>query len=146
MALPPAASADPTATDPTAGMGADPSMGASDETVEVTITMKGDGSYMVYAGDEPDSGGADMSGDDADAMGPAGAAPAAAGAAPTGGNAGAAGQPADSVGSALKLAMDILNASKSSEGAPGNSDDQLAAGFSSDKSPTPATSMKQKYG
>jgi hypothetical protein len=62
-----------------------------------------------------------------------------------GGGAGGGGQPADSIGAALKIAMDILQADKSSEGAPGNADDQLSAGYSSSKDPTPASGMKQKY-
>lgn len=58
----------------------------------------------------------------------------------------AQGQPADSIGAALKIAMDLLQADKSSEGAPGNADDQLSAGFSADKSPTPAKGgMSSKY-
>lgn len=100
--------------------------------VVVTISKEEDGSYMVYAGDEPEEGGgADMSMDDTEAMGAAGAVPA-----PTGGGA-SAGQPADSIGAALKIAMDILQADKGSEGAPGNADDQLAAGFGAAKTPTP---------
>jgi hypothetical protein len=51
-----------------------------------------------------------------------------------GGATGSAGQPADSIGAALKLAMDIMQADKSSEGA---ADDQFAAGFGASKSPTP---------
>lgn len=55
------------------------------------------------------------------------------------------GTQADSIGAALKAALDILTADKSSEGAPGNADDQLAAGFSASQSPTPATGPAQKY-
>jgi hypothetical protein len=55
------------------------------------------------------------------------------------------GIPADSIGAALKAALDILQADKSSEGAPGNADDQMAAGFSASQSPTPATGPSQKY-
>jgi hypothetical protein len=74
-----------------------------DSNVVCTITKTGDGSYMVYAGDEPgdDSGDAGMSSDDIDAMGPSGDASAPKG------------QPADSVGAALKAAMDILQADAS---------------------------------
>lgn len=147
-------------TDPTAGAGADPMAGAgaaagapdptpdAGDDVIVTISKASDGSYMVYAGDEPSSSGDDdgTSADDADAMGAAGAVPAAGGGMAAGMGAGAAqGQPADSIGAALKIAMDILQADKSSEGAPGNSDDQLNAGFTADKSPTPATGPKSKY-
>lgn len=138
MSMPPGAAA--------AGgmMGGDPADAGADAggDVVVTICRNGDGSYTVYPGDEPDSGGdsADMSEDDVDAMGPAGAAPAGGG----GGAPSSQGQSADSIGAALKVALDIMNADKSSEGAPGNADDQLAAGFSASKSPTPA-SMGQKY-
>ena len=148
---------------PAGGMGGDPTMGgdrpaggdAGDSGSEsgeviVTICSNGDGSYTVYAGDEPSSGdnNPDMSEDDADAMGPAGGAPAPGGGAggPPGGGSGASqGQPADSVGQALKIALDILNADKSSEGAPGNADDQFQAGFGADKNPTPASGPSQKY-
>jgi hypothetical protein len=140
--------------DPSAGgdptLGADPSAGGDDSggDVVVTICRNDDGSYTVYPGDEPDSGGGadDGSEDDADAMGAAGAAPApGGGAGGAGGAGGPQGQPADSIGAALKIALDLLNADKSSEGAPGNADDQLAAGFSADKSPTPASGPSQKY-
>ena len=133
-------------------MGADPTAGGAGDTdndgdmsdnVVCTICSNGDGSYTVYAGDEPEPGGgdADMSEDDANAMGAAGAAPAGGAGGGMGGGGGASapqGQPADSIGAALKLALDILNSDKSSEGAPGNADDQFAAGFSADKNPTPA--------
>jgi hypothetical protein len=64
-----------------------------------------------------------------------------------GGGGASQGVPADSIGAALKAALDILQADKGSEGAPGNADDQLAAGFGADKNPTPASApaMKQKY-
>ena len=152
MAQPPASLAAPP---PAAGaMGGDPSMGAapspgsdastggddSGSDVVVTITSNGDGTYTVYAGDEPDAGSGDMSDDDTDAMGSAGAAPA-----PNGGAPAPQGQPADSIGAALKAAMDILQADASSQGAPGSADDQFAAGFSASKSPTPASGPKQKY-
>lgn len=129
--------------DPTAG--ADPSAGGDDSSNVIVTICKADDGYTVYAGSPPDAGSGDMSDDDADAMGPAGGAPA-----PDGGSGGMAGggaaqgQPADSVGAALKLALDLLNADKSSEGAPGNADDQMAAGFSASQSPTPA-SGPQKY-
>lgn len=127
---------------PDPGMMAPPDdAGASDtdDNVLVTICKNDDGSYTVYAGDEPEGGDeGDMSEDDANAMGAAGAAPAPTTPQPQG-------QPADSVGAALKIALDILNSDKSSEGAPGNADDQFNAGFSADKSPTPASGMAQKY-
>lgn len=140
-APPPMAAAGTMPPDPTAGAG-DADSGDSD--VLVTICKNGDGSYTVYAGDEPDTGGGeDTSEDDDDAMGAAGAAPA--GGAAMGGGA-SQGTPADSIGAALKAALDILQADKSSEGAPGNADDQLSAGYSAPKSPTPSTSkMAQKY-
>jgi hypothetical protein len=137
--------------DPSAG---DPSAGGDDSSnVIVSICSNGDGSYTVYAGSPPDSDSDDSSDDDTDAMGPAGGAPAAGagggagGAGAMGGGMGGAsqGQPADSIGAALKIALDLLNADKSSEGAPGNADDQLASGFSASKSPTPATGPAQKY-
>lgn len=120
--------------------GADPSAGAEPDAapasdVVVTICKNDDGSYTVYAGDEPDASG-DGSSDDADAMGGAGDAAAA----PS-----AQGQPADSIGAALKAALDIMNSDKSSEGAPGNADDQFAAGFGASQSPTPAGGAAQKY-
>jgi hypothetical protein len=127
--------------------GGDTGGDAGDDTdsggdVIVTICKTGDGSYMVYPGDEPDSGGGgDMSEDDAGAM----AAPGGGAGGGMGGG-GSQGQPADSIGAALKIALDILNSDKSSEGAPGNADDQLAAGFSASQSPTPATGpTPQKY-
>lgn len=138
MPMPPAGGADPTG-----GMmgGADPSGDAdSDDNVLVTICSDGQGGYTVYAGDEPEEGsGADMSEDDAD-LGPDAGAPAPGGGAPA-----PEGQPADSVGSALKIAMDMLNAAKSSAGAPGDADSQFAAGFSGSQSPTPASGPAQKY-
>ena len=151
MALSPPPAGGMMAPDPTmgggmgAGMGAappPPAGGDASGDVIVTISKTGDGSYMVYSGDEPDADSGDMSGDDADAMGTAGAAPA-----PTGGGmgGGGAGQPADSIGAALKIAMDLMQADKGSEGAPGNADDQLSAGYGSDKNPTPSSGMKQKY-
>ena len=131
---------------------ADPDAGADtdagyDSDVVVTITKNGDGSYMVYAGDEPDSGGGpdDTSDDDADAMGGSGAAPAPTGGAAMGGGGSSQGTPADSIGAALKAALDILNSDKSSEGAPGDADSQFAAGYSAPTAPTPATGMAQKY-
>ena len=147
MALSPPPAGGMMAPDPTmsggmgGGMGGAPPPPAGGDVV-VTISKASDGSYMVYAGDEPDTESGDMSADDAGAMGAAGGAPAPAGGGMGGG---AAGQPASSVGEALKLAMDIMQTDKGSEGAPGNSDDQLAAGYSADKNPTPSSSAAQKY-
>lgn len=123
----------------------------SDDQVVVTITKNGDGTYQVFAGDEPEGGGAgdqgDMGEDDVDAMGPAGAAPAPGGAMPMGGDNGGSpqGQPADSIGAALKIALDLMQADASSAGAPGSADDQFAAGFGASKSPTPAFGPPQKF-
>lgn len=98
---------------------------AGGEDVVVTICANGDGSYTVYAGDEPDTAEeGDMTGDD------------------TGTPAGT-GQPADSVGAALKLAMDIMRERESTSGA--GADSQLAAGFSADRAPTPVSGLGQKY-
>lgn len=124
--------------DPTADMGAD-----AGDNVLVTICGNGDGSYTVYAGDEAEAAGGDMSDmseDDADTMGAAGDAPAPGGGAPA-----AQGQPADSIGAALKIALDILQGDASSQGGPGNADSQMAAGFSASQSPTPASGPAQKY-
>lgn len=111
----------------------------TDDNVVVTICKDGQGGYTVYAGDEPEGGdAADMSGDDANAMGPAGDGAAPAASAPEG-------QPASSVGEALKIAMTILQADESSEGAPGSAEDQFSAGFTGSQAPTPATGMPQKF-
>jgi hypothetical protein len=133
--------------DASAGAGAGDGSDSDSSDVIVTICKNDDGSYTVYAGDEPDAGDSgDMSLDDTDAMGSAGDATAGGRAGMAGGGAPPPqGQPADSIGAALKAALDILNADKSSEGAPGNADDQLAAGFSASQSPTPATGPSQKY-
>jgi hypothetical protein len=154
---PPGAAGGMAGADPMAG--GDPDSGGDDsgggDNVVVTICSNDDGSYTVYAGSPPDADdGSDMSDDDTDAMGAAGAAPAPGGGAGggaggmAGGMAGGGapqGQPADSIGAAFKAALDIMNADKSSEGAPGNADDQLNAGFSASQSPTPATGPPQKY-
>lgn len=128
-----------------AGMPPDPTADAGTDggDVLVTICSDGQGGYLVYAGDESESGG-DMSEDDAD-LGPAGGAPA--GGDMGGGMAGSApqGQPADSIGAALKAAMTILQSDASSQGGPGSADDQLNAGFSASQSPTPASGPAQKY-
>ena len=118
--------------DPMAGANNPGMAGGGDETgdqssdVIVTITKTGDGSYMVYAGDEPDADAADA---------PAGGGPAPA----------PQGTPADSVGAALKAAMDILQADASSAGAPGSADDQMAAGYNASTAPTPASGPSSKY-
>lgn len=138
-ATPPANGASGMPPDPSAGMGADAGTDGGD--VLVTICSDGQGGYLVYAGDESESGG-DMSEDDDDAMGAAGAAP---GGGMSGGTPTAQGQPADSIGAALKAAMTILQSDASSQGGPGNADDQLNAGFSASQSPTPASGPAQKY-
>lgn len=137
----------PAAAAPDAAAGADPDAGAdagddttgatdagdddTGDTVLVTIAQGADGGYVVYAGDEPDDGDGASADDDAAAGGAgAGAAGAAAG--------GESGQHVDSIGAALKAALDILNESASSAGAAGSSDDQFAAGYGGDQSPTPA--------
>jgi hypothetical protein len=148
--------ADPTAGGDAAGdAGGDMDSGGD---CLVSICSDGQGGYMVYPGEAPDSGGGgggdDTSEDDADAMGAAGAAPAGGagggmgGAGMAGGMGGGGmggGQPADSIGAALKLALDILKSAASSAGAPGDADSQFASGFSASKSPTPATGPAQKY-
>lgn len=111
---------------PPADPGTAPAVDSGSDEVLVTICKAADGGYTVYAGDEPDDGG-EMAG----AMG---------------GPETAQGQPADSVGSALKLAMTILQADASSEGGPGSADEQMAGGFSASQSPTPVgSSPAQKY-
>ncbi len=159
MAQAPMPMPDPAAPPAGGMMGGDPMAGAApggdadqdaDDQVVVTICKDGQGGFTVYAGDEPEGGGAgdqdDMSEDDVGAMGPAGAAPAPGGAPPGGGNgATPQGQPADSIGAALKAALDIMQADASSAGAPGSADDQFSAGFSADKSPTPASGPPQKF-
>ncbi len=118
--------------DPTAGAGAAPpgadasaggDTGDQSDTVVVTITKGSDGSYTVYAGDEPDGDEGESEDDDAAMGGP--------GAAPSGGDmsASSGGQHADSIGQALKITMDMLQADKSSAGGEGSADDQFAAGF-----------------
>jgi hypothetical protein len=143
-------------------MGGDPMAGAapggdadadSDDQVVVTICKDGQGGYVVYAGDEPDSGGSgdmdDGSEDDADALGPAGAAPAPggdAGGGMGGGNGGAPqGEPAPNKGAALKLALDIMTADEANSGAP-SADDNFASGFGASKPPTPSKGIAQKFG
>ena len=135
----------------TEGGPTDTDAGDQSGDVLVTISSDGQGGYLVYAGDEPDSGGgSDMSEDDADAMGAAGgSAVGGAGSPPAAGaGGGEQGVPADSIGAALKATLDILQAAASSAGAPGDAESQFAGGFSADKNPTPAgagAGMKQKY-
>ena len=111
---------------------ADPGMGGGDETgdqssdVIVTIVKTADGSYMVYAGDEPDADADDLASNGSPAPAPQGT-------------------PADSVGAALKAAMDILQADASSAGAPGSAEDQLASGYNAPTEPTPASGLSRKY-
>lgn len=105
---------------------ADPMAGAGpDSNVVCTITSNGDGTFTVYAGDEPEEGdGGDMSGDDVGAMGGAGDQ--------------SAGQPASSVGAALKLVMGILQ--EATSGGPGGAEDQFSSGFGGG-----GGTMPQKY-
>lgn len=115
---------------------ADPDAGAAPpapDDVVVTIVKTGDGSYTVYAGDEPDEGaGGDMAGGDAMAAGGAPPPPPAP-----------QGTPADSIGAALKAAMDILQSDASGGDQPGNAQDQFASGFGA--APPSGGQLAQKY-
>lgn len=92
-----------------------PAPDAPGDKVVCTISKNADGTYTVYAGDEPDDSGAgDASQDDVNAMGGGGDQPA--------------GQPADSIGAALKAAMDILQADASGGGGGGAEAAFMAAG------------------
>jgi hypothetical protein len=86
--------------------------------VVLTVTMGADGSFTLYAGDEPEEGDTgdegDMSSDDVAAMGSSGEGPAP--------------QTASSLGEALKMAADILKAAQSSAGG-GSAESNFAAGF-----------------
>lgn len=129
------ADADPTAMSPDAS-------GDSSETL-VTICKNADGTYTVYAGDEPDASadtGADdgESDDDDAAMDGQSAAPPMA---PAGGDM-SSGKQCSTIGAALKAALDILNEDKSSEGGEGSSEDQFQAGYGGDQSPTPMMGKK----
>ncbi len=91
----------------------------SDDNVVLTVVMSPDGTFQLYAGDEPEEGGdtgdeGDMSSDDVAAMGSAGEGPAP--------------QTANSLGEALKMAADILKAAQSSAGG-GSAESNFAAGF-----------------
>lgn len=107
----PPAGAEPAPTD-------DGSSGGDDTTL-VTICKKADGSYVVYAGDEPDAAGAgapdDGSGGDMSAP---------------------AGMPADSVGAALKATLDLLKADE--DGGDGGAKANFAAGFDGGSNASPA--------
>ena len=116
----PAAGAAPAPDDDSAGPDAED---ASDQVV-CTITSNGDGSFTVYAGDEPDAGGA----------GPDAAASP---------DASAAGKQCPTVGAALKATMDVLKEAESASGGDaGSSSDQFNAGFEGGSSASPP---KQKY-
>jgi hypothetical protein len=132
---------------PAGGMTSDPTAGAdtdsdSGDNVICTITSDGQGGFTVFAGDEPESGGAgdtdDLSADDYNGgeqpggMTGMGAAPAPQG------------QPADSVGSALKIVMGILQGASSGGGA-GGGEDAFSAGFGAGGSTPPSGKMNQKY-
>ncbi len=112
----------------------------SDSDVLVTIARGPDGGYMVYAGDEPEEGGA---GDAEGAEGEPATPPMGMAGVPTAGAGG--GKPADTIGAALKAALDILNEDQNSSGGEGSSEDQLAAGYSADQGPTPAAPRSLKY-
>ncbi len=99
-------------------------MAPAEPMVLATIMDNGDGTFTVFAGDEPEGGPApDMSGDDVAAMGAEGDMPAPEG------------QQAGSAEEALKLVADILGQA----GGGGSPDDQFAAGFA------PPQDMPQKY-
>lgn len=146
MALSPTAAAAPT-DDDTAGMP------ATDETVLVTISKTGDGTYMVYKGDEPEPGGEQTNGDvDGAASGAsvgdmesAGAPDdAAMPAGTTADEASPQGQQAQSVGEALKLAMTILHDDES--GGDGGAEGAFQSGFGGDSgSAATPVPMAQKY-
>lgn len=146
MALP------PPAPDPAAGgdpMADAPEDAPAADTVVCTICKTGDGSYTVYAGDEPDAGG-DDAGMGADGAGGAGALGGDAGGMGTGGKpaaemAGPQGTPAPDIGAALKAAMDVLQDDASSDGAPGSAQDQFNSGFTSDKTPTLASGAGARF-
>lgn len=161
MATAPAAAAAPDMTDDDndAGGGAGAAdtgddMGqdeAADETVVCTITAKADGTYMVYAGDEPgEDEGDEGAGEDLAAAGSdeGGAGPtdedqgeASGGAAPA--EAAPEGKPAKSIGEALKFAMEDLQTHES--GGEGSADDNFQAGFTGGSAASPARPMAQKY-
>ncbi len=131
MALPPPPAADPM------GGAAPPDPADESDTVVCTICKNGDGSYTVYAGDEPEP---DDTGDEMGGMGagmpPGGAVgPPGAGAEPDEGP--PAGVQASGVGEALRAAMDVLQADASAGGNGPSDQDQFAAGFASSRSPTP---------
>ncbi len=90
----------------------------SDDNVVLTVTMGADGTFTLYAGDEPEEGDTgdegDVSPDDVAAMGSAGEGPAP--------------QTASSLGEALKMAADILKAAVSGIGG-GSAESNFASGF-----------------
>ena len=119
-ALPPSLSAIASGpgADPGAGLAPPPvdDAGGGEAPVLVTITDDGNGGYMVYAGEPPETG---------EPPDPNEPPPAD-------------GKPAASLGEALKAVMDILKAKESSSGAPGSASDQFDAGFNG---PAPASGM-----
>lgn len=136
MALPPAA---PAAPDPTAGAMPPDTSGDQSDTVVCTICRAPDGTYVVYAGDEPDEAQGGEEADEGD-MG-AGMAPGGAGMGGAGETAEDQGTPAETVGEALKAAMDVLQADASQSSGNGQSaQDQFSAGYSG-QGPAPVSRM-----
>jgi hypothetical protein len=92
--------------------------GDSDDNVVLTVTMGADGTFTLYAGDEPEGGDAgdegDVSSDDVAAMGSAGEGPAP--------------QTAGSLGEAVKICADTLKAAQSGIGG-GSAEANFASGF-----------------
>ena len=124
-------SGDTSAADDTAA----PADGTStDQNVLCTVVSNGDGSFTVYAGDEPDEAEESAEG-----------APAGGAAAPDEED---QGKQCASVGAALKAVLDILKEAEASSGAEGSSQDQFSAGFDGGSSASPAkskSSLAQKY-
>ena len=131
-----AAPSDPSGGDTSdAGMGADTGASADQSPqVLVTIAQAPDGGYLVYAGDEPDSGDDTGPGTPGESSDDAAALSAGAG------SGAAAPQHAASIGEALKAALDILNG----DAGGGASQDQFQAGFAEPTEPTPSASTARR--
>lgn len=137
MALPPA---DPGAAGMSAGGAPAPDDTGDDDqdqggrpNIICSIADNGDGTFTVYQGDEPDEDeGAGESQQDMELGAPSAADQG--------------GQHADSIGAALKMVMNILQESASSQGAPGSSESQFQAGFGMSKQPTPAAAPAARGG